>query len=445
MSLLVALLLAQSANPSLKVVTDPVTHEGKLWGNRYVQVVPDAGAVTYGWLEFAPTTGAGMTVPCACTTVTGAKGETFSGTRASAATCTKTAAGGLSTSGIAVGDLVTCGANTPRVEYDSQGYLGVLLESSKTNSLVNSDDVADAGWTATATVTANAALDPFGNLKAAQVNDTDNGTAQGVAQAVALTTATVATVACYVRAGTTTVAKVSLVGTGSSTGDCTTTKTGLSTTTFDRVVCTSAAAYAGTVTAKSVVVTVGSDSTATGTVFVAGCDLFDGSAYVTSHVVTAGASGTRAADLTPDLPAVATASTGFCMAASINGPTSPASFVRLHGTPGNVAAGTGTGSSVYVDSYYQGGTWTAETSFTTPATAAVTATLTGQDRAITWASTTQLQGCVNATCSSTATVTAYSAPTFARVRLGQYASGNGMVDGIVSRVYFDPTSSTSCR
>ena len=105
------------------------------------------GTRGYAFFEFAPSGGAGMGAPCACTTPTGAKGEALTFTRASNGTCTKTTTGGLTTTGIANGDLVVCSSNQPRVEYDSQGVLGLLVDSAGTNSVLRSQEVNNAAWT----------------------------------------------------------------------------------------------------------------------------------------------------------------------------------------------------------------------------------------------------------------------------------------------------------
>lgn len=101
---------------------------------------------SYAFFEFAPASGAGMGSVCACSTVTGAKGETLTLARTGAATCTKTATGGFATSGIADGDLVSCSSGQPRVEYDSAGVLGLLVESSRQNTILRSQEIDQAAW-----------------------------------------------------------------------------------------------------------------------------------------------------------------------------------------------------------------------------------------------------------------------------------------------------------
>ena len=117
------------------------------------------------FFEFAPASGAGMGAACACTNPTGAKGETLNlATRASSAMCTKTTGGIFATTGIANGDLVSCGNNLARVEPEMDGTLSMLSEyTTKTNSLVRSQEIDDAAWTkgaAIGTITANYEIAP---------------------------------------------------------------------------------------------------------------------------------------------------------------------------------------------------------------------------------------------------------------------------------------------
>ena len=123
--------------------------------------------------------GMGTFGPCSTTAPTGARGEVLTFTRASAATCTKTASGGLATTGIADGDLVSLSSNVARVEYDSAGTLGLLVEAARTNSLVRSQEIDHAGWTkggAIGTITADYATAPDGTLTADRYQYTNTNT-----------------------------------------------------------------------------------------------------------------------------------------------------------------------------------------------------------------------------------------------------------------------------
>ena len=123
-----------------------------------------------GQFVFAPTNGAGMTAACACTAVTGSRGEAATFSRASDATCTK----GNETSLIANGDLVTCSSGQPRVMPggDGTGVLGVSLWGSRTNTLLRNSEIENAVWTtvgsgiAAPTITANYATAPDGTATA---------------------------------------------------------------------------------------------------------------------------------------------------------------------------------------------------------------------------------------------------------------------------------------
>lgn len=124
------------------------------------------------FFEFAPSSGRGMTPACACTTPTGAMGETLTFTRTGAATCSKQ---GLATTGIQNGDLVVCANNNePRVE-SSGGVLGLRVEGARTNETLRSQEVENVVWAtsvsgvAAPTITANFATAPDGTLTADRV------------------------------------------------------------------------------------------------------------------------------------------------------------------------------------------------------------------------------------------------------------------------------------
>jgi hypothetical protein len=132
------------------------------------------GSDDYAFFEAFPASGAGTSGACSTTAPTGAKGEVLTFSRASTATCTKTASGGLATTGIANGDLVVMSTNQPRVEYDSNGVLGLLVESSRTNTVLRSEELDNVVWSATGTpsaptVTANFAVGPDGATTAERV------------------------------------------------------------------------------------------------------------------------------------------------------------------------------------------------------------------------------------------------------------------------------------
>lgn len=124
----------------------------------------------YAYFEFAPADGAGMGSACACTDVTGAKGEVITINRGSSAMCS---AQGFATTGIRDGDLVLCGSATPRVMPDPSGVLGVLSEPDAGWNLVQrSEQFNNAYWTKLggATTSADVAIAPDGTLSADLIN-----------------------------------------------------------------------------------------------------------------------------------------------------------------------------------------------------------------------------------------------------------------------------------
>lgn len=129
---------------------------------------------TRAFFEAFPQSGAGTFGPCSTTAPVGAKGEVMTFTRSSSATCTKTATGGLATTGIANGDLVVLTNNQPRVEYDANGTLGLLVEAARTNSALRSEAIDNAVWlqqnnTSAPVVTANAGVAPDGATTAERI------------------------------------------------------------------------------------------------------------------------------------------------------------------------------------------------------------------------------------------------------------------------------------
>lgn len=121
---------------------------------------------------FAPAGGTGMGTACACAAVTGTKGETLTLTRASSGTCLK----GSTTTGIANGDMVTCSSNQPRVGTGGSGGLKLLVEDTRTNTFLRSNEFDNAAWVKLGqggplapVVTADQAVAPDGTTTADQL------------------------------------------------------------------------------------------------------------------------------------------------------------------------------------------------------------------------------------------------------------------------------------
>ena len=172
--LALVLVLLSQVQPDSRVTRVERVPGGRMEGGR-------GGVMSYAFFEAFPASGAGTTTACSTTPPTGAKGETLTFARTGNATCTRTASGGLATTGIANGDLVVMSANVPRVEYDSNGVKGLLVESARTNSCLRSEEFDNAAWSVSAfppTRTANYATAPDGTTTADRIEFVATGVGQ---------------------------------------------------------------------------------------------------------------------------------------------------------------------------------------------------------------------------------------------------------------------------
>lgn len=276
--------------------------------------LPQSGA----FFEFAPASGAGMGTACACTAITGAKGETAGVARTGSATCSPL---GVATTGITDASLVECGANLPRVE----PYLGVPFirsEGARTNVVTRFIDYANAAWADVGTPTPTTAqVSPWTGTYANQAvlyDDNDAAAFEGRTQTVTVTAATQYTMTCYAKAGTLSSWTLSLDGTTAS-------GTGLSSSTWSIVTVTDASSSGVAIAAQ---ILNGSTAAATGTVIWGGCQVEAGG-YATSMIPAVATSAVRNAETpTATLPVDLT-STTICSAATI---------VPLWSTSGQVPA-----------------------------------------------------------------------------------------------------------
>jgi hypothetical protein len=380
------------------------------------------------FFEFAPASGAGMGTACACTAVTGAKGEAMTFTRTGNATCYPL---GLATSGITNASLVECGTDLPRVE-SSGGVLGLRVEGARTNVLTRFIDYANATWADVATPTLTGAqaspwTGTYANL-AVQFDDNDAVAFEGRTQTVTVTAATQYTMSCLVKAGTLSSWTLSLDGTTAS-------GTGLSSTTWSRVTVTDASSSGVAIAAQALNGSVVGD---TGTVIWGGCQVEAG-AYATSYIPTVAAAVTRNAEA-PSL-SVGTGSWG-CESASFSvaGYTAAGSNQRVL----TLAVG-GDLYDQYID--FSGASLQHFTFLSAvirqhatsnaPAAAGSTSRVVYRQNGTTLV--TELDG-----TTTTSTPSAYTPLNgAATLHVGKYTGGGFELNGIVSRLQLDP-SPTRC-
>lgn len=302
------------------------------------------------YFEAFPANGRGTFGACSTTPPTGARGEVLTFTRASNGTCTK-GTDGLRSTGIADGDLQVLSNNQPRVMLDVNGRPKLLVENATTGNQISirTAELCNAAFADVGTpgCLSDQATGPFGTTTMDSITDNAAGAFEGRSQTIATTSATQFTAFCHVKwsSGAAASASITIAGTGSATGDCTGTKSSLSTTTSDIVECTSPAAYAGTLTAVTYTIRVGTVVGDQGTLLVEGCDIKPASPYRTSHMPAAGAAIARAVETASFAPTWPN-SASISMGATFQGPTpvsgGSATALEFNGLPSllNESGGT---------------------------------------------------------------------------------------------------------
>lgn len=400
-----------------------------------------AGADDYAFFEAFPTSGAGTSGACSTTAPTGAKGETMTFTRGSTAMCTKTATGGLATTGIANGDLVSMSSNVARVEYDSNGVLGLLVESSRTNSALRSESFDNAAWTkgggagsAVPTVTADYAVAPDGTTTAERVQfDACASAGQySAVYATALKAAGVGAGSVFCR-GTSSAQTISVCAWGGVTTNTVCTQVTCPADSWSRPVAIGTSANTGLVLGCDNEGFTGGGNTGTADVLLWGAQLEAG-AYATSYIPTVAAAVTRSAELARmNLPTAVPAGSTYCIAASgwIPGVTTFATLMSVEDTWGTanpplLAANDATTNARCYGAV--GGNLNTGAAYTT-----------GQHRLL---CTSERRAVWDATSASGASTTLSG--TSANVGIGTPGNGTTQCNCIVSRVQLD-LSPTRCN
>jgi hypothetical protein len=357
--------------------------------------------------------------------------QTFA--RASNGVCTATASGGFATSGIADGDLRLLSSNVARVEYDSTGVLGELIEAQGINLLPRFDALTNALWSdvGTPTVT-DGATDPFGATTGDTVTDDDPAAFEGRSQPIAVSAGAATYAYCLVKAGTLAKPRISLDGTVA-------TLTGISSTTWSIIGVLDASASG---TSISFQVTNGTATSDTGSIIWGGCDA-KALTYRTSIVPTAGSTATRAAE-----SAYFTfASTEVqCVASTVEVPAGlNATNVRIIGDAQGAtksftgyASGSGT-TPVPLHSFQSVGA-------TKDLSSSNNITLGASNRLVVWAiPSTTIGAIVNGTETTSSSGVQAAADGITKFYPGSYAGGAGFEsNSIHSRIQLDPVS-TRCR
>lgn len=255
----------------------------------------------YAFFEWAPLDGgtggnSGPSNYCTCAAPTTPDGGALTITRASGVTCSKP--GTYENSVFADGDLVRCANNQLAF-----GAHGGLVEGAASNDCLYSEDPCDPSWTDTAICSSAVVTPPMVSpiSAAATLEDTSGIVAEGASQLIATTSANKHAWGCYVQAGTAIEATVSMVGVGSSAGDCSVSAS-VPASGWARLQCGSTTAYGALLTAVTVSILVGSAASDTGSIAVWGCQHESGAAHggpgvgqLSSYIPTEGTPVARSA------------------------------------------------------------------------------------------------------------------------------------------------------
>lgn len=368
-------------------------------------------------LEAFTAGGAGTSGVCSTTAPTGTRGEVLTFSRASSATCTKTATGGHVTSGIADGDLVTLSNDQVRVEYSAAGILGPHVEgTAATNVLLRFILISNAAWADVATpILTGSQNSPFTGTyatSAVQSNDDNAAAFEGRTQNVTVVAGNPYTMHCYVKGVTLAKARISLDGTTQDIA-------GLSVSSWSIVQVTDASASGVSIAAQ---VLNGNAAADTGTIIWGGCQVEAGS-FRTTIIPTDGATATRATEGVPSFPVAITAGSPASSAVTVT-----ASYVPTTGTTLAIPPASGNPEIV---GRFSGGNFGCY--MMTPATDLAAGTwAVGDNR---WACTTARLSHLRGT-TATGTATQFTG-TIASVGIGSSGGFGAAVNGIYTQLCVD--------
>lgn len=383
------------------------------------------GCDSYAFFEAFPATGAGTSGACSTTAPTGAKGEAMTFARASNATCTATATGGLASSGIADGELYELSTNVARVEYAAGGELGLHVDAAATNVVNRFIEYQNAIWSDVGTPSPTGSqTSPWSGTYATSAvlyDDNDGAAYEGRSQTVTVSAGAAYTAHCYVRAGTLDKARISLDGTAANISGLTSSWS---------IIEVTDASSSGT----SIVLQVlnGNATSDTGSVGWGGCQVEAGS-FRTPMIPTTNGTGTRVSEvgarfalagITTTVSMAATAWTTH--AVSTTGPQ----WLSLEATYGEATPkALGYGNSGFASTFINGaGIFSSSAAWTA-----------GSHRL---SMDTGRNARFDATTATTTAVTLSASPTVV-VLSGNGAAGSPL-NGIISRICVDPDPSR-CR
>ena len=283
--------------PVLLMGTSPNKFDRRDRSNRLVRMSPisSGGAAAYTspyTFEFGAFGSTNLATECGCpSTLTADTGQAITFARSSSGTCVK-----------ADGTGVVCASGQAVVEKRNTLY-GLIIERAGTNVLLQSDAIDQSPWTNIGSfpaVTVDALQGPFAGMEL--MNDASAAEFRGRGQSgLAISGAGFVGFSCWLAAGTASSVIMQIGGAGDSGGNTNCSYSGLSATPT-RYSCLSGN-FGAFLTSVSIDVIVGTNTAATGTVYIGSCQVernaaisaLGGYRQATSYIPTTASAATRAA------------------------------------------------------------------------------------------------------------------------------------------------------